>query len=336
MKSATTGDRRGASERVMVAKEGVRALFRAQDVAFFAYLTIILILLAVFGFGFQRVDAPLHLLAFHLAIGALGLGALILPRIWDSPFSRWLRWWYPILLCTPFFEGLGRMVHILNPGLIDARLIAADEAIFGSVLTPILQSHATPWLTEIFYICYASYYTLIPAVGFPLYLRGGGAYAPFREFILAVSLTFWVCYLHFLITPAGGPIFWPDYPGPVLSPDGGPITAIERWVFKTGTIVGGAFPSSHVAVALVVAIYAMRFGVVPALFVPLFIGLAVSTVFAGYHYGVDVLYGAMVGVFVAATVGWATAKAARRAKASAVPIDSAKHSFGLGDPGRRA
>lgn len=336
MKNAATGARCGTLEVVVAALKRVRAVCGAQDVAFFAYLTIILILLGVLGLGFQRVAAPLHLMAFHLAIGALGMGALVLPRIWNSALSRWLRWWYPVLLCTPFFEGLGRMIHILRPGLIDAHLVAADQAIFGAVLTPILQAHATPWLTEIFYICYASYYFLIPAVGFPLYLRGGGSYAPFREFILAVSLTFWVCYLHFLVTPAGGPVFWPDYPGPVLSPDGGPITAIERWIFDTGTIVGGAFPSSHVAVALVVVIYAVRFGVAPALFVPLFVGLAISTVFAGYHYGVDVLYGAGVGALVAASVGWLTAASACRAAWPDVPADPVKHSFGFGESGRDA
>ena len=280
---------------------------RAQDVALFAYLMIVLALLLVLGVGFGRVDAPFALIAYHLAIGSFAVAALTLSEVWDHPVSRWLRWWYPLILCTLFFEGLGRMIHIIQPTLIDAHLVAADEKLFGSVLTPILQHHASPWLTEIFYICYSSYYFLIPAVGFSLYMRGGGSYAPFREFIFAVSLTFWVCYLHFLLTPAGGPVFWPDYPGPVLSPDGGPITVLERWLFKRGTIVGGAFPSSHVAVAFVVVVYAWRFRIAPYLFLPLFVGLAVSTVFAGYHYGVDVLYGLVVGALVAAGVAWAMA-----------------------------
>jgi membrane-associated phospholipid phosphatase len=34
--------------------------------------------------------------------------------------------------------------------------------------------------------------------------------------------------------------------------------------------------------------------------VPLSIGLAISTVYTGYHYGVDVLYGMLVGAVVAA------------------------------------
>jgi membrane-associated phospholipid phosphatase len=158
------------------------------------------------------------------------------------------------------------------------------------------------------YFCYSFYYFIIPVVGFVLYFRSPDRSSDkpgvaFRKFMLAVSLTFWVCYLHFLFTPAGGPVFWPAYPGPVLELRAGPITAVEQWVFRHGTIVGGAFPSSHVAVAFVAACFAVRFSVVPAVLVPLSIGLAISTVYAGYHYGVDVLYGMIVGAVVAAISG---------------------------------
>ena len=136
------------------------------------------------------------------------------------------------------------MVHLIQPQLIDDYLIAADRLIFGGELTPWIQSHASPWLTELMYIFYSSYYFILPGIGLQLYFRGGGGSgaeppAAFQEYMLAVSLAFWVCYLHFLATPAGGPIFWPGYPSPVLHLEGGPITGIERWVFEHGTIVGG-------------------------------------------------------------------------------------------------
>ena len=121
--------------------------------------------------------------------------------------------------------------------------------------------------------------------------------------MLTVSLTYWVCYLHFLFTPAGGPIFWPTYPGVVREMQGGPITAIEQWVFNNGTIIGGAFPSSHVAVAFVCAWFAIRYRVAPAILVPACAGLAISTIYAGYHYGVDVLYGIAVGAVITLIAG---------------------------------
>jgi membrane-associated phospholipid phosphatase len=120
--------------------------------------------------------------------------------------------------------------------------------------------------------------------------------------MLAISLTFWVCYLHFLFTPAGGPIFWPDYGSAVMELRGGPITTLEQWIFENGTIVGGAFPSSHVAVAMVATGYAVRFRVARFFFLPLFIGLVVSTLYNGYHYGVDVVYAMLIATVMRFTV----------------------------------
>lgn len=264
-----------------------------------------MILLALLGKG-SSVEHPGRLIVYHLLLAFMAATALILAAYWHHPLSRFIRWWYPALAFTLCFEGLGRMVHLIEPQLIDATLVEADRFLFGTVLTPLLQAHASRWLTEAMYVCYSSYYFIVPGVGFALYRRGQTTNCrdpavPFRKFMLAVSLTFWVCYLHFLFTPAGGPVFWPDYPGPVLELQGGPITAIERWVFQHGTIVGGAFPSSHVAVAFVCAWFAVRFSVFPLLLVPLCAGLAVSTIYTGYHYGVDVLYGILIG----ASVTWA-------------------------------
>ncbi len=273
--------------------------FEFPDLLFILYLAVILILLLVLGLGAGRVDHPGALIGVHLLLLAAGLGARALPRFRDHPVTRLLRWWYPAILFLVCFEALGHMIHIIRPGLIDAWLVRADSLLFGGYPTLVLQDLARPWLTELMYFCYTSFYLFIPVIGFPLYSRAGGdptgaPGAPFREFMTAITLVFLGCYLHFLLTPGGGPIFFADYPGPVLHLPGGPVTALEQWLFETGTIVGGAFPSSHVAVALTAAVYAVRFRVMARLFVPLVIGLCISTMYNGYHYGVDVVYGMIV------------------------------------------
>lgn len=291
-----------------------------QDFLFLGYLGIVVVLLLVLGVGLSRTEYPWNLIAYHLLIGAVGMGARWLPSVWGHSLARFIRWWYPVLLFTFCFEAVGRMIHLIQPQLIDAHLIAAERFLFGREWTLLLQQYARPWLTELMYICYSSYYFIIPGIGIPLYLRMRNARtaepgAAFREFMLAISLTFWTCYLHFLVTPAGGPIFWPDYAGIVQELQGGPIAAIQQWLFEHGTIIGGAFPSSHVAVAMVAVLYAVRFRVAPFFFVPLFIGLMVSTVYNGYHYGVDVIYGmvvATVTIAVAAKLfAWQERKRAR-------------------------
>jgi len=180
-----------------------------------------------------------------------------------------------------------------------------DRALFGRMLTPWMQGAATPWLTELMYICYTSFYIFLPGVGIPLYLRyrrkrSDPARLEFRQFNTAVILAFYFCFLHFLFTPVGGPVFFDAYPGEVLTLAGGPITRFEQWLFHHGTIVGGAFPSSHVAVAIVAAAFSVRFRVLPWLWAPLSVGLAISTMYCGYHYGVDVIYGLLIAIAVVA------------------------------------
>jgi membrane-associated phospholipid phosphatase len=306
------GEKRPAM--ISLSQAGVRrhgpgtSVYELQDLCFFGYVASISTLILVQCAGHCNVDYPWALIAFHLLLCTVGVAAPLLAARWPHPAVRFIRWWYPALLFTFCFEAIGRMIHLIQPKLIDGSLVIAEEYVFGAMLTPLLQAHASPWLTELMYFCYSFYYFIIPVVGFVLYFRSPDRSSDkpgvaFRKFMLAVSLTFWVCYLHFLFTPAGGPVFWPAYPGPVLELRAGPITAVEQWVFRHGTIVGGAFPSSHVAVAFVAVCFAIRFSVVPAVLVPLSIGLAISTVYAGYHYGVDVLYGMIVGAVVAAISG---------------------------------
>lgn len=277
-----------------------------QDSIFLAYVSLITVLL-LSATDQETTKQVTVLVALQLLLASVPAIVLAMQARCPNPLTHFVRWWYPLLLCTLCFEAIGRMLPLIQPRLIDAQLVAADLWLFGAVLTPLLQEISRPWLTELMYLCYASYYFIVPGVGFALYRRQtANAELPspaFRRYILTVSLTFWICYLHFLLTPAGGPIFWPSYPGPVLELAGGPITVIERWVFQHGTIVGGAFPSSHVAVAFVCAYFAVRFSVAPLLLVPLCVGLAVSTVYAGYHYGVDVLYGMIIGAVVTFAAG---------------------------------
>jgi len=312
-----------ASARV---ESGAPAL---HDIIWLIYCLVILALLIVPGAGFGRVEHAGSLIGVHLAILAAGLGARFGPRLRDNPLTRFLRWWYPTLMILFCFEALGHMIHIIRPELIDDWLMRADRFVFGAWPTLVLQRLARPWLTELSYICYTSFYLYIPAVGLPLWLRAqrtrsqvgsshgsvqdtgplpdagpesgsgpGIAGSPFAEFMAAVTLVMYGCFLHFLLTPGGGPVFWPAYPGEVLHLTGGPVTALEQWLFDNGTIVGGAFPSSHVALAVTAAFYAVRHRIVPWLFIPLTIGLGLSTMYNGYHYGVDVLYGLVVAVVV--------------------------------------
>jgi undecaprenyl-diphosphatase len=71
-------------------------------------------------------------------------------------------------------------------------------------------------------------------------------------------------------------------------------------VLVSGSSRGAAFPSSHAAVSVAASVAALRFqpkvGAVVAFVTAL---LLVGAVYGGFHYGVDMIAGAVVGLGVA-------------------------------------
>lgn len=207
---------------------------------------------------------------------------------------RFCREWYPGLFFIFGFEEIGYLADMVTPERFHQALIALDYAIFGVHPTVWLGQFARPWLTEMLMFCFASFYFLIPFVGLVLYFKN--KQEELSELLLTAGIAFYICFLIFIFLPAEGP--WITmihlHPEPLK---GGPFTWFVYFVEGLGTIRGGAFPSSHVAVAVVVLIAAYRHQRV--LFhglLPVIIGLLVSTVYGRFHYAVDVLSGVLVGL----------------------------------------
>jgi membrane-associated phospholipid phosphatase len=151
-------------------------------------------------------------------------------------------------------------------------------------------------LSELLHAGYLSYYALIYAPPLLLYLRGD------REGFQRVSATliaaFAVCFAVFIVFPVAGPRYlWPAPPG---IPDG-PVRRTALALLTAGSSRGTAFPSSHVAVAVTQTLLALslqrRVGVVVLVLTAL---LALGAVYGGFHYAVDVLAGAGVGMALGA------------------------------------
>jgi membrane-associated phospholipid phosphatase len=206
---------------------------------------------------------------------------------------RFFREWYPGLFFLFAFEEIDYLVDLVTPERFHQALIALDYAIFGVHPTIWLEQFALPWLTELLMFCFASFYILIPFVGLVLYFNN--KQRELRELMLTAGIAFYICFLIFIFLPAEGP--WvtmiPLHTEPLK---GGPFTWFVYFVEGLGSIRGGAFPSSHVAVAVVALIVAYRHQRVLAYFLlPVVIGLCISTVYCRFHYAVDVLSGALVG-----------------------------------------
>ena len=271
------------------------ARVQLMDIVFFGYLLVIIGLLAMFGKN--RVNAGLHI-AMHAGFLALAIVILVLNGRRPGRFLFFCRTWYVPFFYVFIFEELGQIIHLVQPQLFDWWVMDVEAWVFGGYPVKWLQHLANPWLTETMALFYMSYYFLIPALGLPLYFER--EWDKVNDLVLTTAVTFFFCFLHYLFMPVAGPIFIPgDLPFELFSLAAGPGTTLEQWVFSKGAIRGAAFPSSHVAVAVAVLVLAVKYRRGRWVFAILVTGLAISTVYNGYHYGVDVIYGVLVGLVFA-------------------------------------
>ena len=121
-----------------------------------------------------------------------------------------------------------------------------------------------------------------------------------------MMVAFYLCYAVFLAFPVAGPRYL--FPAALNAATAVPAARLTQRLLEGASAWGTAFPSSHVAVALVAAVCAWRaWRALGAVLLPLALLLALATVYCQLHYGVDALAGAAL----AAAVLWWHARRVR-------------------------
>lgn len=262
------------------------------DLVQLAYVVITAMVLVV-GRG---IPNRWPLLAGHLVlvVGMLALGrAARRGNIW----LQFLRDAYPLLLLQVWYQETAVLSRGFTSGYHDATAQAWDLAVFGRHWNAELAAAwPSPFLSELLHGCYLGYIGCVPFLGFWLYFRR--RYEAFRVFATSVACTFASCFLAFVFFPVRGPYY--EFPGHVV-PHLGLFPPLVYGMLERGASVGAAFPSSHVAGATVVALMSFRLERRLTPFLGLLaIGIAIGTVYGGFHYAIDALAGALVGIFWAA------------------------------------
>ena len=143
---------------------------------------------------------------------------------------------------------------------------------------------------------------VLPAIFVPpllLYVRGERR--GYAQTVLALTVAYVACWVIFAVAPVEGPryLWTPNAPD-------GPARRLAVAILAAGSSRGAAFPSSHMAVSVVQTVLAFRWqpkvGAILAL-VSVLVGL--GAVYGGFHYGVDMIAGAVLGFLV----GFAVLKA---------------------------
>ena len=260
--------------------------FNATDVATAVYS--LFVLLFVLLFRARIPEAGLHAL-FNADVVLLVLLVCLLKEKWNGFRVVWL--WYPLALYTFFYYQSGLLNRALVPHFLDDPFLAADVRIFGE-FPGFLLHRAFPGAVanEVFHFSYFCYYLIIPFAGILLYRKSHDLFA---RYLLEVSVLFYVCYAIFILLPVEGPLHLRDG----FFHGSGVFERIVDFLYRKGENPGGAFPSSHVAVAWLVAWWSFRqLPRVSLVLIPLVVLLSLATVYGMFHYGVDVLAGmAMAG-----------------------------------------
>jgi membrane-associated phospholipid phosphatase len=211
----------------------------------------------------------------------------------STRFWRFWRHWYPHLFFLFCFEEMGKLVHLVNPGWEDGKLIAFDYWLTGVHPALWLEQFSTPARNDFFQFTYLAYFTYLLIVGGVLYYRREwNAYWAAMTYSAAGYV---IGYTVAMIFPIESPWFamagmWHG------DLQGGPFTAVIGFIEHLGRVRGAAFPSQHVAgaVAALWAAWRHRRWLYWTL-LPFVMCMCFSTIWGRYHYVADVLGGILSG-----------------------------------------
>jgi membrane-associated phospholipid phosphatase len=219
-------------------------------------------------------------------VSLLGVGLWRIRRTRETAFDIWLP-----LMAVPFLYA--ELPTLMVGPFHDALIRGWETRLFGvSPAATLAGRLPSMGVSELLHVGYLSYYPLI--YGPPLLLHIQGRRRELAATVAGLMTTYAVCFIVFALFPVEGPRY--EWGSPAGIPDG-PVRDFTVSLLRTASSRGAAFPSSHVAVAVAQTVFAFRWQPRIAPFLAIVTGLlAVGAVYGGFHYGVDALAGAALGV----------------------------------------
>jgi membrane-associated phospholipid phosphatase len=281
----------------------VRRFLRPEEAILLAYgLTLVALMAHLHDWSLRTLYHPWFIASFVV------LAALVLLRGYrrarrQHPATAALRaaWpaalavfrdFLPFLLALIFYERLHDLTPRLRPEVADGTLVAIDRALFGVDVPVWLGRFGTPLLTQIMVICYLSYFFAAGILACLIYWADDRAL--FRDFLVSLTIATMIGYCGYLLVPAVGPYLYQASLFPGRLPGGG-LRLTEQVIASVDALKGVArdcFPSLHTTHTTVVLVFAYRFRRwVFWAYLPMAVGLYVSTVYLRMHYVVDVAAG---------------------------------------------
>jgi len=283
------------------------AHLRLYDRLTFAYLWLTLLLVV---FSPKPIPVRERIIVSHITVSFIIIFFIYWGQLrskthrhYVSP--RWLRFlrdWHPLFWFTFLFFGeFTYLANLVFPYWIENSLIHFDLWLFGQPPHQFIETHASAWLVEFMAFAYWSYYPILLGVAGWYYLfRAENDAHPNAEKMTFIDITnklcctFYLCYILFMLMPARSPRHALNL-NEHLNLNGGQFFNMIATLQNYVSVVGAAFPSSHVAVAWVAVMtlrdeYRLAFWSL----MPLVIALTVSIFILQYHYMLDAVAGVIL------------------------------------------
>lgn len=254
------------------------------------------------GLALRRaVDGGKHF-AIHLSIITLVLLLAYFHRELDKAAKprlekllSFVRGLYPVAFFGYFFTSGYCCNRILFTDWQDPFFRGIDQWLFGYLPSMVWGVKYSSFFTdELFHFAYFAYYPMIGGLPLYLYFKKQDA---FKELIFSLTFVFYLCYFVYSLLPVVGGRFIPEAMEFTKTYHSGVFTHIMVFIYRNSHHLGGAFPSSHVAIALVLTMAALRHARKAGyVFVVISVFLSIATVYCHYHWFIDAVFGLFTGI----------------------------------------
>ncbi|MFH1835864.1 MAG: phosphatase PAP2 family protein [Methanobacteriota archaeon] len=172
-------------------------------------------------------------------------------------------------------------------------LIKADELLFGTQVSYILQDYIKPWITDLMYFGYSLHFFFPFILALYFYTRGREKY--FQELMLAVVTVSCIGYVGYLTFPSTSPVYILEYERGLEGGRVSDFVLAEIDKVRSAQSDCCLFPSLHVGISSVTLILAFkrerRFFYV---LLPFIVLSWVSAVYLRRHFVIDIIAGWIV------------------------------------------
>jgi len=285
--------------------ERLRSNILAIDVYTACIMSVFCLLSVVY---YRDVANASSVILQDATIGLMIVTVVLLASITRNPVFEALRFFYVIPVIYLMYDQTHLFVHVIHPVDYDSTLIAADRWLFGSDPTVWLHRFSFPALTEYLQLCYFMFYLMPIMQAWEWWKKGSKVNLDL--FARGITFCYFASYLLYFAMPAIGPRFTlhdfhmldTDLPGLVLTPLLRDIVDVGGGIARNMShpelyVNRDCMPSGHTMMTLVNILFAFRLGSRFRWFFAVVGGsLIVSTVYLRYHYGIDVIVGAILAV----------------------------------------